>query len=157
MALKSLFDLEWLRDAIQRVGLRPLPGLAAVERAAQWVGLGWLIRAIGYVLLLLVYVAGIPLLLACYISPYKLSVDKFYFDEIYDALFVRPLRAVAGFCYVVDRLLIDGLVNACGRIPLRLGQVVRPLQMGLIPFYGLASILGIMLVLILARVLWGGG
>jgi NADH-quinone oxidoreductase subunit L len=41
---------------------------------------------------------------------YRASVNKYWVDEIYRALFVRPVRFIGGFCYqVFDQLVIDGL------------------------------------------------
>jgi proton-translocating NADH-quinone oxidoreductase chain L len=43
---------------------------------------------------------------------YRLFVHKWYFDEIYDALFVRPTLALARGVAEFDRRVVDGLVNA---------------------------------------------
>ncbi len=42
---------------------------------------------------------------------YRFLVHKWYFDELYAALFVGPCMAFARLCYQIDKLLIDGLVN----------------------------------------------
>ncbi len=42
---------------------------------------------------------------------YKLFKNKWYFDEIYWAVLVLPCLAFARFCARVDKVLIDGLVN----------------------------------------------
>ena len=42
---------------------------------------------------------------------YNLFVNKWYFDDIYWAVFVRPCLAFARFCGRVDKNLIDGIVN----------------------------------------------
>ncbi len=75
---------------------------------------------------------------------YQLSRDKFYVDEIYAALIVWPLRIAASVTYFVDRWVVDGLVNAVGRIPPAIGAVLRPLQNGLVQFYALAMVLGVL-------------
>ena len=38
-------------------------------------------------------------------------VHKWYFDELYWAVFVRPCLAFARLCRQIDQVLIDGLVN----------------------------------------------
>jgi NADH-quinone oxidoreductase subunit L len=88
-------------------------------------------------------------------APYLLAKGKFFWDEIYDVTIVRPLRALAGICYAVDRWVVDGLVNTVGWVPRALGAAIRGLQMGFIPFYALAMVLGL-LSLLVAKVLWGG-
>ncbi|MNT58254.1 NADH:ubiquinone oxidoreductase subunit L [compost metagenome] len=46
----------------------------------------------------------------------KLSYHKFYVDEIYDQLIVKPINWLSVFfAQVVDASGIDGLVNAIGR------------------------------------------
>jgi NADH-quinone oxidoreductase subunit L len=75
---------------------------------------------------------------------YQLSRDKFYIDEIYALFIVWPLRIAASFIYLLDRYLVDGLVNFVGRIPPTIGSLVRPLQNGLVQFYALAMVLGVL-------------
>ncbi|MEM7312448.1 MAG: proton-conducting transporter membrane subunit, partial [Planctomycetota bacterium] len=88
-------------------------------------------------------------------KPYSLSYGKFFIDEIYNLLIVKPLEGLAGIAYLADRWIVDGLVNLCGWIPKAAGGVMRGLQMGLVPFYGLAMVLG-MLTLLAVRAIWGG-
>jgi len=94
------------------------------------------------------------LLIGYYLSPFKLSRHKFYMDEIYNAALVQPLRGLAWFSYLIDRWVVDGLVDLCGRLPVWLGGLMRSLQTGLVPFYALAMVLGT-LTLLVARMLWG--
>ena len=75
---------------------------------------------------------------------YWLSHGKFFFDPIYDWLVIRPLRALAAVCYWVDRHLIDGLVDLLGAIPPLFGWGLRSLQNGVVQFYALAMILGLL-------------
>ena len=98
-----------------------------------------------------------PLVVGTFLTPYRLSRNKFYFDEIYAALIVWPLRIVAGVCYWIDRWIVDGLVES-GRPDSagRSATLMRPLQMGLVQFYALAMVLG-MLILVAARLMWAAG
>jgi NADH-quinone oxidoreductase subunit L len=82
------------------------------------------------------------------VSPYQLSSNKFFFDEIYNLLIVRPLELLADLSYWIDRRLIDGMVNLVGRTAPALGSVMRSLQMGLVQFYALAMILGVLILLV---------
>ena len=84
---------------------------------------------------------------------YKLSNHKFYFDEIYGVLIVLPLRGLAWLSYAVDRYLVDGLVNLFGWIPPVVGSLLRNIQTGLLQFYALAMVLGLV-VLIGTLVAW---
>ena len=75
---------------------------------------------------------------------YQLSLRKFFFDETYGLFIVLPLRIAASVSYFVDRFIIDGLVNLCGWIPAVFGALLRSLQTGMVQFYALAMLLGMM-------------
>ena len=45
---------------------------------------------------------------------YTLVYNKYYFDELYSVLFIRPYYALCDFLWTFDMLLIDGLVNFAG-------------------------------------------
>ncbi|MBL8830660.1 MAG: NADH-quinone oxidoreductase subunit L [Planctomycetaceae bacterium] len=78
---------------------------------------------------------------------YGLSNRKFFFDEIYHVLFVLPLKGLAALSYLIDRWLVDGLVNLCGWIPRAVGAVLRNIQTGVVQFYALAMVLGLALLI----------
>lgn len=154
--LQSLLSFDWLTKMAdlqwwQRV--QSALKMKEIRTAARVVYLDWLVVMVGYLLLLLVVVLMAPILLGYYVSPYRLSRDKFYFDEIYDALLTRPLKAAASVAYAFDRWVIDGTVNLLGRLPIVLGGMMRSLQMGFIPFYALAMVLS-MLILMVAGLIW---
>jgi NADH-quinone oxidoreductase subunit L len=46
---------------------------------------------------------------------YTLLKNKYYFDELYDTIIVRPAVWFAGVCATFDRVVIDAIVNAVGR------------------------------------------
>ena len=66
----------------------------------------------------------------------QLSYNKFYFDEIYDALLVRPTVALArSMRTVVEPRVMDGLVHAVSDACSELGAWARDYQTGLIRDY----------------------
>ncbi|PST84803.1 NADH-quinone oxidoreductase subunit L [Pedobacter yulinensis] len=74
----------------------------------------------------------------------KLSYHKFYLDEIYDALIRRPLDALSGFFYrVVDKKIIDGLINGLGWSTNEASKGLRLLQSGNVGFYIFMMVFGI--------------
>jgi len=77
-----------------------------------------------------------------------LFANRFYFDQIYAALLVRPLEFVATLAALVDRYVIDGLVDAVARAPFGLGGIVRHLQSGLVQRYALAGVIGTLLIVL---------
>ncbi len=127
-----------------------------LHTAAKSVGLGWLTGGLGNVVLLIVLIAAMPFLLGHFISPYKLSLGKFFFDEVYQLLIVLPLRGFAVVCYAIDRWIVDAFVNLVGRIPVLFGGLMRSLQMGLVQFYALAMVLGVLVLLVARAVLAAG-
>ncbi|MFO0866003.1 MAG: NADH-quinone oxidoreductase subunit L [Gemmataceae bacterium] len=74
---------------------------------------------------------------------YGLSRNKFYLDEIFAAVFVKPLQAFAHFCRVVDQMIVDGIVDLVGQFPSMVGAAIRPVQNGLVQFYALLMALGV--------------
>jgi NADH-quinone oxidoreductase subunit L len=157
--LRRAFDLEGSRrltDPEWVAGLERRPRVAYFTRALRQVHLGWLVTIAGYLLGLVSLVLSIPFILAAFLTPYRLSRDKFYLDEVYNGLIVWPLRVMSAVLYWFDRWIVDGLVNVTGRIAPAIGYVMRPLQMGLLQFYALAMVLG-MLILVAARMMWAAG
>jgi len=49
--------------------------------------------------------------------------NKFWFDEVYDRVLIRPTYRFAELCGLVDRRGVDGLVNAVGRGGVKAGDV----------------------------------
>ncbi len=73
---------------------------------------------------------------------YQLSLNKFYVDEFYHALLVTPMNMLARVGRVFDTYVVDSLVDLVGHIPRLGGQLLRPIQNGLVQFYALAMMLG---------------
>ncbi|MDB5115424.1 MAG: NADH-quinone oxidoreductase subunit 12 [Mucilaginibacter sp.] len=79
----------------------------------------------------------------------NLSYNKFYIDELYDAIIRKPLDALSGFFYkVVDRLGIDGLVNGLGKGSIEASKGLRLLQTGNVGFYIFMMVAGIIAILV---------
>ncbi|MDX1947394.1 MAG: NADH-quinone oxidoreductase subunit L [Pirellulaceae bacterium] len=157
--LQRVFDLQGLNrltDPQWVLGLERVWWIGATTRFLRRNHLGWLVTLVGYVLAILSLILAAPLLVGNFVTPYKLSLRKFYFDELYAALFVWPLQLAAQIAFWIDRWLVDGLVNLVGRVPPAVGSLMRSLQMGLVQFYALAMVLG-SLILIAARLYYAAG
>ncbi len=79
--------------------------------------------------------------------PYRLLLNKYFVDELYSGAFIRPLVAMSGFAWGVDRWLVDGTVNVVAYSNEVLGMLLRFFQTGYIRNYGL-FILAALLVLL---------
>lgn len=49
---------------------------------------------------------------------YTLLYNKYYFDEIYDAVIIKPILAFCRFMWSFDNAVIDGIVNLMGKFTL---------------------------------------
>lgn len=77
------------------------------------------------------------------------SYNKFYVDELYDAIIRKPLDALSVFFYkVVDRLGIDGIVNGLGKSTVEASKSFRLLQAGNVGFYIFMMVAGIIAILL---------
>lgn len=90
----------------------------------------------------------IPMALALATGPvYRLLYNKYYVDEIYDLVFVRPLRKLGEICYDLDRYFINGILWIITLIPKSIGFGLRRWQQGAIQGYALGMVVGLLVVL----------
>jgi len=76
--------------------------------------------------------------------------NKFYVDEFYDFIIVKPFKALAKFLSnVVERSGIDALVNGVGKGINYSSRQIRLLQSGLVGSYILLMVAGLLLLLII--------
>ena len=80
---------------------------------------------------------------------HKLLVNKYYVDEVYNALIVQPIKNGSHYLLwrIVDNGIIDGIVNGVGSIIRFIGGTLRRLQTGLVQVYIVSMVLGIVLFL----------
>lgn len=79
----------------------------------------------------------------------KLSYNKFYIDEIYAALIEKPLNGLSRIFYkIIDKAVIDGIVNGFGKATGLAGKGIRLLQTGNIGFYIFMMVAGIIALLV---------
>jgi len=84
---------------------------------------------------------------------YRLLLNKYYVDELYDAVIVRPTAALANWLWQVwDTLVIDGTVNGTARLVEANGLLLRLWQTGNVQNYALSFLVGA--VVILGYYLW---
>ena len=79
---------------------------------------------------------------------YAASVNKFYIDELYLAVFARGGVQLGRALWWFDANVIDGIVNGAGWLAQRIGSILRKLQTGRTQNYGLGIASGLVLVLI---------
>ncbi|ALB41748.1 MULTISPECIES: NAD(P)H-quinone oxidoreductase subunit 5 [unclassified Anabaena] len=110
------------------------------------------VSVIGITLAVLMYLARKidPSAIAKNIQPlYDLSLNKWYFDDIYHRVFVLGLRRVARQVMEVDFRVVDGAVNLTGFFTLVSGEGLKYLESGRVQFYALivfGAVLGLVIV-----------
>ncbi len=87
-------------------------------------------------------------------APYKLLLDRYYVDELYDLVIVRPFVWVSSrlLWQVVDEGGVDGSVNGLAHVARRFGDRVRLLQSGNTRSYAAWVVVGA--VLVVSLLLW---
>lgn len=68
---------------------------------------------------------------------YRFSLNKWYFDELYDSLFVKGSRRVARQVLEVDYRVVDGAVNLTGLVAIISGEGLKYFENGRAQFYAL--------------------
>ena len=141
----------WLDASIARPDMA-YPAIQASIGRAEHLGAGSLIGLMGVALVLglagiaaayKLYANGVPASVKRFTAGgvgavlYKLSYNKFYVDEIYDAVLVRPFRWVAGALFeVVDRFVIDLIfVNGTAFVTQTFGRIYQWVQNGQVHRY----------------------
>ncbi len=79
----------------------------------------------------------------------RLAQGKWFVDEFYDLLIVKPLHLISIVFAYVDKLLVDGLVNLFGWIPRAFGSSLRPLQGGNLHGYAVQMAGGVAVLLLI--------
>jgi len=80
----------------------------------------------------------------------KLIANKWYVDELYDKIIVQPLQSLATFFnQVVEKNIVDGLVNGVGKAVNYGSRQIRLLQNGLVGTYILLMVIGMLILFII--------
>jgi NADH-quinone oxidoreductase subunit L len=80
----------------------------------------------------------------------NLIYHKYYIDELYNALIVRPIMWLSrGLFRYVENGIIDPIVNGFGRLTMGGGQLLRYVQTGSVETYLILMVVGIVLVMAL--------
>jgi len=126
--------------------------------------LAWISAGVGLAGILLAYVfyVAVPGLADSFAKAmnglYTLVFNKYYVDELYNAVIVRPLVGISRVVLWrgVDAGLIDGTVNGVGARARGIGGIFRLLQSGNIRSYAAWVVLGSVIVLLVIGFAVGG-
>lgn len=73
--------------------------------------------------------------------------NKYYIDELYDAVFVKPIRTLSNLLYSFGEFFVDLFVDGTGKLLKALSNLGRQTQTGSTGTYIFAMVVGIMLIL----------
>ena len=75
--------------------------------------------------------------------------NKYYIDEIYNAVFVQPIRGISHYLFwkIMDVGIIDGIVNLTAFLIRGIGGSIRRIQTGVVPTYVVSMVIGIVIFL----------
>ncbi|MGE0025420.1 MAG: proton-conducting transporter membrane subunit, partial [Hyphomicrobium sp.] len=151
-------------DAFWRGALFEAPGKDIrhhMHEVPEWVPLAPTVAMLAGLALAVLYyvlVPSLPALTARLMKPlYLFLLNKWYFDELYDWLLVRPAFAIGRVLWkVVDGTIIDGTIDGIAKVVLwGTGRIVR-LQTGYVYHYAFAMLIGVAAILTYF-ILAGGG
>lgn len=118
-------------------------GSHELSHSTEWMLLG-ISTAIAVVFSIIGYVASRKPAFAPSTGLARVLENKWYIDELYDAIIVRPLEMLADVLdRFAERMGIDGAVNGVGRLVRWSSDRVRLLQTGQVGFYIFVMVLGI--------------
>jgi NADH-quinone oxidoreductase subunit L len=87
---------------------------------------------------------------------YRLVLNKFYIDEIYDSLVVRPvLWSARDVFWAMDRVIVDGAVNGVASQARAVGRVLRSWQTGSIRTYASWVVIGSVIIMLIVSIAGG--
>lgn len=82
-------------------------------------------------------------------STYKTLQNKFYVDEFYNKVFIRPFVWISEhFVLAFDKQIIDGVVNGTGTGTQYLGNILRKIQTGFVQNYALIMVAGVVVAML---------
>jgi NADH-quinone oxidoreductase subunit L len=126
--------------------------LEAMERLPSWVGISPLMTGLaGIALAYLMYwlSPALPNRLATTFAPiYRFLLNKWYFDELYGMIFIRPYQFLSRQLWQIgDAKIIDGIPNGLAALTSgSSGQVVR-LQTGSMAVYAFTMLIGLVVLI----------
>jgi NADH-quinone oxidoreductase subunit L len=129
------------------------PALRLAHDVPLWVKLSPLgVGIAGIVLAYLFYIARPDLpgrLASAFSGVYRFLLNKWYFDELYDALFVRPSFVIGrGLWKGGDGAVIDGVgPDGIAAATVGVAQAVRRVQSGYIYHYAFAMLIGVLVLI----------
>lgn len=155
---EALGGSHWLNGFLAPVFApsKELIGHHHLDHATEYMLMGAIV-ALTLVMILIAYVRyvrnhRVPAAEANMGTLQRILYNKYYVDELYDLIIVKPLYYLGAiFDNIVERLGIDKLVNTAGNSVVWSSRAARLLQNGSIGYYIFIMVLGVVLILVANR------
>jgi NADH-quinone oxidoreductase subunit L len=124
--------------------------LEHAHHVPEWVPLAPTVVGVAGILLAYVMYMFVPSLpgklAASFAGLHRFLLNKWYFDELYDAIFVRPALTIARALWKTgDGRLIDGMPNGAASLAVGVAGGASRLQSGRVASYAFTMIIGLVL------------
>jgi NADH-quinone oxidoreductase subunit L len=126
--------------------------LAALETVPAWAEMSPLVVGLAGIALAYVMYIAFPLLpmrlATTFRGVYLFLLNKWYFDELYDAIFVRPMIRLARMLWQTgDATLIDGVPNGLAELTVDGSRQAVRIQTGSVAVYAFVMLIGVVLLI----------
>jgi len=152
LGIPHIFHLgNWLEHYLEPViaKVHPMHYLHSVKMEWILMGVSVGIAILGFLIAKIMYgrKSTIAATLADKLSyVHRLLMNKYYVDEIYDAVVITPIKKFGEFLWLfIDVIIIDGIVNLSGMLVLCFGRLYSLVQNGAIKVYAFSMLAGILI------------
>ena len=123
--------------------------MTLLDSIPAWAALAPLVLAIGGIAVAILFYVLVPALPAIFSQRfawlYLFVLNKWYFDELYDAIFVRPALRIAKFAWHFgDEQVIDGVPSGLATLTSDASAQTVKLQTGSIALYAFIMLIGLL-------------
>ncbi|MBF0339891.1 MAG: NADH-quinone oxidoreductase subunit L [Magnetococcales bacterium] len=148
---QSMVHEGWFKQAIFIAkGHDALAHAHHVAAWVQWSPFGMFIIGLTLAWILYVKTPTLPAIMAAHWrNTYQFLLNAWYFDRLYDRLFVRPARQIGyGLWQTGDATIIDGYgVNGTAALVARVAQGLKQMQTGYVYHYAFAMVIGLLVLI----------
>ncbi|MBI4228634.1 MAG: NADH-quinone oxidoreductase subunit L [Deltaproteobacteria bacterium] len=81
-------------------------------------------------------------------TTYRFSYAKWFVDELYDIIFVKPFNSISNIAATFDLNIIDGAVNGISDVVIRTATILRSVQTGILRFYAAVMAIGALAIIV---------
>jgi NADH-quinone oxidoreductase subunit L len=125
---------------------------AHFSHALEWglMGTSVVVAGVGITIAIMLYIVSPQLpkkFTTAFPALHRAVYNKWYIDELYDALFVNPCKWLGSFLWKgFDVLVVDGIVNGVGKLVLACSAGLKGLQSGYIHNYAFGMAAGVVVI-----------